>query len=509
MASGPAVGLRVSVASLFTAYVVSFIVVGLSYLLYSRLLSPAEFGLYSAALVIASFGQLLLDGGLKNTLIKSRLAFSPVVEGTLMSLMLAAAAAIATGLLLGWLSRAPEASSGRDQGFLAAFAAIFLVAYPLLVFPTARLERAFRYRRLAWIETCGGIIERAGPALLILLGAGLWSFVGALAAAMAFRAAALAVSAPVRPCLPTPARVRVALAPLTEGAWFQVGVGANLVRDGLHVLLVGPMFGAAWIGYYGWAMQLARIASQAFVQVAARVSLPLFAQSVKRAARWRACLGQVELLAMATSPLLGACLVVVPSVDVTLFHDRWAPAVAILPFLFLRMVPSMATTPVGTLLLVEAGARWYTLCVWAWTAVELAGAVVLLAALGPVGLAVSSAAMVWPGLLILAWAMIGAADQRLLELLRALLFRPSLAITVLGVAIAQIGLSAWFVASNRGHVAALLFAGTLLAAAYLSEARLRALLRALLRAVLRAVLRPRGRDGDSSPQVEAARDRAS
>src|SRR5262245_10397088 len=174
MASGPPAGLRVSVASLFTAYVVSFVVVGLSYVVYSRLLSPAEFGIYSAALVIANFGQVLLDGGLRNTMIKSRVALSPVEEGTLMSLMLAAAVVLSAGLLLGrlWGSPQPVATSGG--AFLAAFAAVFIVAYPLIVFPTARLERAFQYRRLAWIESCGGIVERAAPVLLIVLGAGLW-----------------------------------------------------------------------------------------------------------------------------------------------------------------------------------------------------------------------------------------------------------------------------------------------------------------------------------------------
>ena len=475
MTSGPPAALRVSVASLFTAYVVSFVVVGLSYVVYSRLLAPAEFGLYSAALVIANFGQILLDGGLKNTLIKSRVELSPTQEGTLMSLMLAAALAVAAGLLLGRFSRPAEPSAAPDYGFLPAFAAIFLVAYPLLVFSTARLERAFRYRRLAWIETCGGIIERALPALLLVLGAGLTSFIVALALAMVFRIAALAVAAPVRPCLPTPSRIRAAVPYLAEGAWFQAGVGANMVRDGLHVLLVGPLFGAAWIGYYGWAVQLSRIASQAFVQVAARVSLPLFAQTKGYRVRWSSCLSQVRLLSMTTGPLLGACLIVVPSVDLVLFHGRWAPAVALLPFLFLRMVPNMATTPVGTLLLVEAGARGYTLGVAAWTAIEVAGAAVLLHVLGPIGLAVSGAVMVWPGLLILVWAIFGAADTRLGDLLRALLLRPSLAIAALAVAVTELGLGRWFLASGRGHVAAVGFAIALLVAAYLSEPRLRAL----------------------------------
>ena len=60
-----------SVISLFGSNIIAFLITGLSYFVYSKSLLPSEFGLYSIALAIGSFGTLALDGGLKNTIIKS------------------------------------------------------------------------------------------------------------------------------------------------------------------------------------------------------------------------------------------------------------------------------------------------------------------------------------------------------------------------------------------------------------------------------------------------------
>ncbi|MFN5595038.1 MAG: oligosaccharide flippase family protein, partial [Aphanizomenon sp.] len=75
------------VISLFSSNIIAFLITGLSYFVYSKSLLPSEFGLYSIALAIASFGTLALDGGLKNTIIKSPNNLSKDEEGTLLFLM--------------------------------------------------------------------------------------------------------------------------------------------------------------------------------------------------------------------------------------------------------------------------------------------------------------------------------------------------------------------------------------------------------------------------------------
>src|SRR5215831_18366838 len=192
---------RRSVMSLFAANAVSFAMLGLSYLLYSRLLTPAQFGLYSTALVIGTFGQLILDGGLKNTIIKAPTAPDRDQQGTIVFLMAASSLVLVVALALGGKPIGQLYPAARqDYQFLAIFGALYLVSYPWLAVPTAFLERGFAYRRVAVVESTGQVLERALPALLLVLTPlGMDSFLVGVLLGRGFRVVAinLAYPAPV------------------------------------------------------------------------------------------------------------------------------------------------------------------------------------------------------------------------------------------------------------------------------------------------------------------------
>jgi PST family polysaccharide transporter len=473
---GPGRGVvRRSVLSLFTANAVSYATLALSYLVYSRLLAPAQFGLYSTALVIGAFGQLILDGGLKNTIIKAQDPPDREQQGTVVFLMAASSVVLVVALALGGqpIGRFYPAAR-QDYQFLAIFGAVYLLSYPWLAMPTAFLERGFAYRRVALIESVGQVLERALPALfLILTPLGMTSFLVGVVLGRGFRVVAFNVAYRAAVHVPTWAQVRDAAHLVREGAWLQLGTFVSQVRDSLHVLIVGPLFGQVWVGYYGWCMQLAVVTSQAFVQISARVSVPMFAQSTGFEPRWRHCLLQVRLLTILTAPVMTSALIVAPSFNAHLFHGKWQPALGILPLVFLRMLPSMATTPVGVLVMVDRGGRTLAITLTVWTAVELVSALVLSLALGPTGLAWSLALAVWPGLFILLQALGMRPIHLLAEIIAAIMGRPSLvtAVALAGVLIA--------VLATRGLLAALpeavvvIPAAAIVATAYLSERDIR------------------------------------
>jgi O-antigen/teichoic acid export membrane protein len=487
------------VASLFVANAISFALVGASYLVYSRVLRPDEFGIYTTALAIGTLGQQVLDAGIRNTIIKSRTAVDEESQGTLLSFMIAVSALLIAALALGrgpvthWYPRVDDA-----YVFLAVFGAIYLASYPFISLPTARLERALRYERIAWVESTGQVLEKAMPAALLALGFGMPAFLVGLAAGRALKIAVLTLSGGVRPRLPTPARLRRAASHLGEGLVFRAGVGISMVRDNLHVLILGPLFGTAWVGYYGWALQLGQVASQAFVQTSARVSLPVFAQTPDGERRWRGCVRQTALLAGLTGPLLAAALVLSPSVNVALFHGRWTPAIALLPLLLARQIPNMATTPASNLVLVEGGARAYTLTMLAWTVCEVVVLVALLPVLGPAAMAASYATSIWLGLYAICWPLAATHAGRLarfLTLARALVLRPG----ILGPAAAAMLLvlaQPWLAASWTGHGVALLAAVAMVLGAYAAEPDVRdAAGRLLVRGMGRAPAPDRERVG--------------
>ena len=470
---------RRSVMSLFAANAVSFAMLGLSYLLYSRLLTPAQFGLYSTALVIGTFGQLILDGGLKNTIIKAASPPDRDQQGTIVFLMAASSLVLVVALALGGRPIGQLYPAARqDYQFLAIFGALYLVSYPWLAVPTAFLERGFAYRRVALIESGGQILERATPALFLLLTPlGMSSFLAGLLLGRAFRVVSVNLSYRAPFHVPGLRQVRDAWHLITEGVWLQVGTFSSQVRDSLHVLIVGPLFGQAWVGYYGWCLQLALITSQTFVQISARVSVPVFAQSEGFEARWRHCLAQVRLLTILTAPVMMVTLLVLPSVNAHLFHGKWQLALTILPLILLRMLPGMATTPVGALVMVHRGGRTFAIAIVLWTVLEIVGALALSLLLGAAGLAWSYATVVWLGLLVLLWAL-GVEPGRLAaDTARTILGRPSLVVAVLvaGLLIAALTMAGKIAATS--YLILALLAGAIVLAAYLSERELRGYVR--------------------------------
>ena len=462
---------RRSVVSLFVANSVSFATLGLSYLLYSRLLSPVQFGLYSTALVIGTFGQLILDGGLKNTIIKAPNPPDRDQQGTVVFLMAASSVVLVIALALGGQPIGAFYPAARqDYQFLAAFGALYLISYPWLAVPTAFLERGFAYRRVAVIESAGQVLERATPALFLLLTPlGMGSFLLGLLLGRAFKVAAinLAYRAPFH--VPTWTQVKDTAHLITEGGWLQLGTFASQLRDSLHVLIVGPLFGQAWVGYYGWCLQLALITSQTFVQISARVSVPVFAQSEGFETRWRHCLAQIRLLTILTAPMMMAALLVLPTVNAHLFHGKWGPALAILPLILLRMLPGLATTPVGALVMVHRGGRALAAALISWTALELVGGIALSLLVGTTGLAWSYAFVVWIGLFVLVRAL-GVHPGRLLaDTAKAILGRPSLVIAVLVAGLLIVALTMAGKIAALPYALALAPAVAIVGAAYLSE----------------------------------------
>lgn len=463
--------LRRNVISLFIANGISFLIIGLSYAAYSRLLSPEEFGLYSIALVVGTFGVLILDGGLKNTIIKSSADLTKEEEGTLVFLMITSSILL---LFVLTLVERPLAHFSpaikRDYQFLALFGGLYLLSYPFMAIPTAKLERRIDYGRIAWVESIGLVLERGSPVFFLLWSReGIYSFFWGLLLGRLFRVICLNIPYRLNFFIPSRKQFRATLHLVTEGSWLQVATGSSLIRDNLHVLVVGPMFGKEWVGYYAWGLQLCLIASQIFVQISARVSLPLFAQAQSFENRWQTCLYQIRLLTMLTGPILVTILMVIPSIDKHFFQGKWQVAISFLPLLFIRMLPGLATTPIGTLLMVQKGGRAFASASILWTAMEVLSAGLLLFLLGPTGVAWSYAVVVWIGLLFFI-IFLGKRTKRLaFEIIQELFQRPSLAISTIAVLILFSYYAAAGLNQNGDYRISLFLSIPILILAYLSE----------------------------------------
>jgi O-antigen/teichoic acid export membrane protein len=419
---------RRSVVVMTAANSVALVMVAGSYLVYSRLMTPAEFAIYAGALAIAKLGTITLDGGLKTALVKHDEAVDPGIARALFLGSTAASVAIsATLAAVVFVLVGIDVLSLGTAAFFSLYGAAYFLTYPTLFVPLAQLEREQRFGPIARAEMLTVSIEYALPALLWLLVApGFWSFVLAAWLARMLRTGMVLVAADSRAWLTRQyaPRWRASKALLTEGLGLQAAVCFSMLRDSLHLLLVAPWFGKDWAGFYAWALQLCAVASQVFVQTATRVALPALRQAGDMPSRWRATLTQITWLTLFTAPPLLFLTDFSRALNQDLFHAKWTPALAMLPFLVARMLPGLATTPLGALVLAERDARAYLNANAWWTAIELVFAVVLLAWIGPMGLAWSYSFSAWAGVLSLLRQLPPPAS--FVALLPPLVLRPSL-----------------------------------------------------------------------------------
>lgn len=410
------------------ANAVALAMVLVSYILYSRLMTPAEFGIYAGALAIAKLGTTILDGGLKVALIKHHEVVAP---GIIRALFLGSAgASVIAALLLAAVVFTLVVLNLLEAGnalFFTLYGAAYFLTYPLLFIPLAQLERAQRYTPVARAEMLSISIEYALPALLWLTVApGFWSFILAAWIARGLRASLILAACEDRSWLSRGSlpQWQGAKVLLREGVGLQIAVSLSMLRDNIHLLLVGPWFGKEWAGFYAWALQLCAVASQVFVQTATRVALPTLRLTQGMDLRWKATLSQIAWLTIFTVPPLVFLTDIARVVNEALFESKWAAALGLLPFLIIRMLPGLATTPLGSLVLAERDARAYAVANTWWTGGEVVVAAIMLWLYGPIGLAWSYAFMAWLG--VAAYVRQLPLPARFASLLPPLLLRPSL-----------------------------------------------------------------------------------
>jgi O-antigen/teichoic acid export membrane protein len=473
----PARNIHRQVIGLFAANILTILAIGFSFVAYSKLLSPPEFGLYAVALSVATLLALILDGGLKTTIIKSETSLPRDEESSIALLMVIVSIALILILVAvqqPLLALRPQIK--HDSKFVVLFVGIALLFYPFVTLPTAKLERGLKYGHIAWIESLGTIVERGGPALLLLFTrSGIYSFIWALLISRVLRATILARFHPISLWAGSWAGFSNSLRHLREGAWIQVGTISCVARDNLHTLLIGPFFGKEWIGYYAWALQICLVSSQVFAQISARVSLPLLARAGSFEKRWTQYLYQVRLLTMLTVPMLCAVWLILPTVNATFFQGKWQPALALVPLLFLRMIPGMATTPLGPLIMVHRGGAAFGIANLIWTLVEVIGAATLVLALGPKGLAWSYALVVWVGLWLLIASLHRNTSGLMRNLAREMVVLPSV-ICAACVTVAGTLLARTFHVPVREPWLVFAIAGAVILASYVLEPQLRGFL---------------------------------
>jgi teichuronic acid exporter len=272
----------------------------------------------------------------------------------------------------------------------------------------ATLQRDLRFSRLATIEVAGAVAGGTVTVGAAVLGA------GAVSLALGFLGSAL-IRTPLllashwQEWHPYSLRYR---SPLSGHVWFGAHFAGQRVvgqlGSNVDYLIVGHFMGAAALGSYTLAYELAVRPYMLMRPVQGRVVFPLFARRQSDNASLRRGLLEVNrFTAFLLLPLLGGLAVLAPELFTALFGDKWDTTVTLLPAIVIVGALKSLESPTGSVYLAKQRPD--------------IGSKFALYNLGAITLVLALAAQI--SLLAVAWAYVGVTAVNTLLVRRIVLYR--------------------------------------------------------------------------------------
>jgi PST family polysaccharide transporter len=305
-------------------------------LVLARLLSPHEFGLYSAALIVIKFSAIFQGLGIAPAIVQR-----PVLEarhlrvGYTLSLLLGLAVSAlvwAMAPAIAGLLRLPDLTP-----IVRAICLVFLLQGASTV-ALASAQRALRFRWLALVDAAAFAVGYVVAApVLAWLGFGIWALVAALLVQQSFRTIVLLAGQPhpMRPLLERGAIVEL----LYFGSGFTIARVCNYLATQLDRLVVGRYLGADALGVYGLSSQLMTTPAVIVGQVLDRVLFPTMAlvqeEPVRLARAYRSAVAGCALLVLPASVVVA---IVAPELVQAILGRGWEGVVAPLQILAFSML---------------------------------------------------------------------------------------------------------------------------------------------------------------------------
>lgn len=300
----------------------------------ARLLSPGDFGVMSAALIVIGLALIFSQLGLGPAIVQR-------AKLETRHLQTAFTASVALGVALGglvWWSAPATARFFTDVAGLEPVLRALAWLFPLgglSVVAASLLQRELRFRLLATVDVVTFAVGYGVVGVtLAALGFGVWALVWAQLAQSALNSAILLAARPPRlRALPD----RRALAELL---YFGGGVTAAKVAHYVALqadnVLVGRWLGAEALGLYGRAREFAAAPAQLLGEGLDRVLFPAMAQVQADTRRLAPAFRRgVALIALVMLPLSGVLFVLAPELIAVILGPQWLRVIA--PFQILAL----------------------------------------------------------------------------------------------------------------------------------------------------------------------------
>jgi O-antigen/teichoic acid export membrane protein len=305
-------------------------------ILLTRLLSPADFGVVSAALIVVGFSLIFSQLGLAPALVQRpqlepRHISTAFVASTGFGFLVAAIIWLSAPLLADFFRMQQLTPVIRVMSLLFPISAVSVVAENLI-------QRDLRFRLLANSEVLAyGLGYGVVGVLLALWGWGVWALVTAQFSQALVRGTLLLRAAPPR-LRPRP--TRQSFAELLEfGAGQSAGRVGVFLANQADNLVVGRWLGAVALGLYSRAYQLMAVPTVLLGDVLDKVLFPTMARVQDDPRRLAsAYLQGTALLALVTLPAGVVAAVLAPDLVLVAFGSKWEALVPPFQVLALGMM---------------------------------------------------------------------------------------------------------------------------------------------------------------------------
>lgn len=299
----------------------------------ARLLTPHDFGVVSAALVVTRFSSLFSRLGLGPALVQIP-DLEPRHEKT------AFTTSLGLGLALGaviWLAAPSVGSFFRADG-VAPVLRLLAVTFPLrglAVVSESLLQRDLRFRWLASLQVKSfGLAYAPVGVGMALAGYGVWALVGAHMAQSTVRTALLLIAQ--RPKFPPWPEWRACRELLYFGGGFTAAKIANYAAQEGDYLVVGRWLGPVALGLYTRAYKLMNAPAALFGGMLDDVLFPAMARVQNATARLGTAFRRaVALVALVMLPTSAVLTVLAPELVLVALGPQWEATV--LPFQILAV----------------------------------------------------------------------------------------------------------------------------------------------------------------------------
>jgi len=310
----------------------------------ARYLSPAEFGIVALAMSVAVLANMLSDGGMGRSLIRT-----PLEKYDEWSTVFWCLTALGLGLFLGLLALAPAMVWLFEEPALFWPLAV-LTPIPFILALSAafaaEMEQRDAFGELALAQTAATFAGLGAAVWMAIEGYGVWALIAQQILLQGVRAAWVILRSRFRPGLMFS---RTALAPhFTFGRDTIAASLLTYLREQSTPLVIGKMLGVADLGIYAMTARFMRLPMFALAGPFGQVLYVRLTRAQHDMEDFRGILlAALRLLAFAILPPMAALAVTAETVFVLVLSETWAPVAPVFALIACGAALIAITNPVA------------------------------------------------------------------------------------------------------------------------------------------------------------------